>query len=149
MRIQPSKGTEAGRKWWPSKGRLCLGGAEVPDLFWLKLEESLEEGDSAARSPSSRGQSNRAFARGARPAGGPCLPAARPGCPAGHTPWATEGVSRPHGDYVPACRAGDARTLPQKDLCAKTHKGKGGESSILLSNMWVVLHTISNKIFLM
>lgn len=50
---------------------------------------------------------------------------------------------------MPACIVGDATTFTEKDLRAKTHKGKGSESAILLSNMWVVLYSISHKIFLM
>lgn len=40
-------------------------------------------------------------------------------------------------------------TFTQKDPRAKTHKGEGSESAILLGNMWVILYSISHKIFLM
>lgn len=65
------------------------------------------------------------------------------------TPWAAQAASEHQGIYMPACIAWDAMTFTQKDLRAQTYKGKGSESAILLSNMWVVLYSISHKIFLM
>lgn len=86
--------------------------------------------------------------------GGTALPQAPNGAATGgtrrtRTPWATRAVSQHQGVFLPVCIRGDAATSTQKDLHAKTFKGQGSESTILLSNIWVVLYNIGHKIFLL
>jgi len=58
-------------------------------------------------------------------------------------------ASEHHGVHMPACILQDAAAFTQKHPRAKTCKGKGSESDILLSNTWVLFYSISHKIFLM
>lgn len=122
-----------------------LWGEKVSDLFWLRLEKTSWEGNNAAA------KSRPLSGRNSRPLpevpGGLRVPCwARPGHTAENLPGTALGTlglreqppRRPH-----ACLTAGNGTSTQRHHRAKTHRGKGSESAILLSDMWVGLYTLS------